>query len=122
MTDIPIKAPTAEEIFQSKIADAFIGTGWNPERLCEQLEAWPRQLDPSKPTNVEYLTGSAAAVLRDLLAFKVPDDIVAPYRPPTGDFMCHNCKTVHRDLIVAPRRCGECGCRDFAAQAPVRRT
>jgi len=117
MTD----APTDSTIFHSKIANAFVTAGCDPEWLCSQLEAWPRQTDPARPTNVEHLTGCAATVLRTLLAIQVPDDVPAPYRPPTGDFMCHNCKTVHRDLIVAPRRCGECGCRDFSALAPASR-
>lgn len=98
------------------LAAEIEGLGFTPEWLCSQLEAWPNQIDPARPTNAEHLMDSAAKLLRTLLARPAP---VTPYKVPTGDFRCHNCKDEVKDLVVAPRRCGKCGCRDFAAIPPA---
>jgi hypothetical protein len=99
------------------MADAITSAGCDPEWLCSQLEAWPRIVDPKKPTNAEHLMESAAIMLRTMLAVQVTPP-PPPYRVPTGDFMCHNCKRVAKNLVVAPRRCGHCSCRDFSALPP----
>jgi len=99
------------------MADAITSSGCDPEWLCSQLEAWPRLVDASKPTNAEHLMESAAIMLRTMLSVQVTPP-PPPYKVPTGDFMCHGCKNVLKDLVVAPRRCGVCGCRDFAAVPP----
>jgi hypothetical protein len=36
----------------------------------------------------------------------------------TGEFRCHNCKLVVRD-VICPARCPECRCRDFSALPPA---
>ena len=97
------------------LASEIQGLGCEPEWLCQQLEAWPNQIDSARPTSPEDLMSKAAVLIRTLLARPVADTVP---RVSTGDFRCHSCKHVVENVVVAPRRCSVCGCRDFAAVAP----
>ncbi len=97
------------------LASELQGLGCDPEWLCSQLEAWPAQVDPARPVVAEDIMSKAAILIRTLLARPVAD--TSP-RVPTGDFRCHGCKHVVENVVVAPRRCPTCGCRDFAAVPP----